>query len=130
MKVSPESILPSQNFLKPKTIAFIFDCIRESKYEDLPPAPIVRRDDKGNLIAIDGHNLIAVKLYRHEQIEVHVANNANDGLQPISDANIQRNKDLYEKYERVIDYYTELQNEGISNFEDLITRYSNLFKGK
>ncbi len=130
MKVSPETILPSQDFLKPKTVAFIFECIREGKYDELPPSPIVRNDDKGNLIAIDGHNLIAVKLYRHEQVEVHLANSSTDGLQPVSDANIQRNKDLYEKFDTVIEDYTKLQAEGISNFENLITRYSDLFQGK
>ncbi len=73
MKVSPKTILPSQNFLKPKTVAFIFDCLRDGNFDDLPPTPIVRKDDNGNLIAIDGHNLIAVRLYRHEDIEVHLA---------------------------------------------------------
>ena len=130
MEVSPKTILPSQDFLKPKTVAFIFNCIRVGKYDELPPAPIVRSDNKGNLIAIDGHNLIAVKLYRHEQIVVHLASNADDGLPPTSDANIQRNRDLHEKFDIVVEEYAKLQADGISNFEDLITRYSELFQGK
>ena len=94
MKVSPDTLLPSQDFLKPQTIRFIVDCIQKGKTEELPPAPIVRKDDKGNLIAIDGHNLIAVKLHRHEDVEIHLANSAEDGLPPTSEANIQRNNDL------------------------------------
>ena len=130
MKVLPETILPSQNFLKPDTVNFIFECLRGNKIEDLPPVPIVRRDNKGNLIAIDGHNLIAVKLYRREEVEVHLASNATDGLPPISDANIQRNKDLFEKFETVLQDYAKLQTEGINNFEDLTSRYNELFQGK
>ena len=127
MRVSPELLLPSQNFLKPRTVAFILACIASGRFDELPPDPIVREDTNGNLIAIDGHNLIAVRLKRGEDIEVHLATSADDGLEPTSDANIQRNKDLKEKYDLVISEYEKLQSEGIRTFTDLVNRYPELF---
>jgi hypothetical protein len=127
MKVSPELILPSQDFLKPRTVTFILECFVKGQLDELPPHPIVRKDDAGNLIAIDGHNLIAVKLKRGEDIEVHLATSPDDGLEPTSEANIQRNKDLKEKYESVIAEAKALQAKGIHSFNDLIGRYPELF---
>ena len=127
MKVSPGQILPSQDFLKPRTVGFILECFATGKLDNLPPAPIVRKDSKGRLIAIDGHNLIAVKLKRNETIEVHLATSPDDGLEPTSEANIQRNKDLKEKYDSVIAEYERLQKDGINTFDDLVNRYPELF---
>lgn len=127
MKVSAEQILPSQDFLKPRTVAFILECFASGKLEELPPSPIVRKDDSGNLIAIDGHNLIAVTLKRGEDIEVHLATSPDDGLEPTSEANIQRDKDLKEKYESVIADSKQLQQEDIRTFRDLVDRYAELF---
>lgn len=127
MKVSPEQILPSQNFLKPSTISFILNCIRAGELEKLPPSPIVREDESGRLIAIDGHNLIAVKMYRSEDIEVHVAESPDDGLPETSEANILRNQDLKDKFEKVLRDRIQLHAEGIDTFQDLIDRYPNIF---
>ena len=127
MKVSPNLISPSQDFLKPKTIRFIMECIKNGEIGKLPPTPIVRMDAKGNLIAIDGHNLIAVRLHRNEDVDVHIAESAKDGLPEISDANIQRNRDLKTKYEFVLAERDRLHEEGIDSFSDLIRLYSDLF---
>ena len=127
MRISPEQILPSQNFLKPRTVAYILDCINSGKFEDLPPDPIVRKDDQNNIIAIDGHNLIAVRLHRGEDIEVHIAASPDDGLAADTEANVQRNKDLKEKFDSVIDNNKQLREEGINTFSDLVNRYSELF---
>lgn len=128
MKISPERLYPSQNFLKPHTIAFILECLRTGAYDKLPPDPIVRADSEGKLIAIDGHNLIAVKLHRNEDINVHVATSSSDGLPSTTEANIQRNTDLKEKYDRAIIDRNHLHDEGIDTFHDLISRYKNLFQ--
>ncbi len=127
MRISPELILPSQNFLKPDTVIFIFNCIERGDLDRLPPPPIVRRGDGNELIAIDGHNLIAVKLYRKEDIEVHPADSAIDGLLTLTEANVQRNKDLYEKFELAVSERNRLYAEGVMSFWDLIKRYPELF---
>lgn len=127
MKVSPDQLLPSQNFLKPGTIAYILDCYETNRLYDLPPNPIVRKDNSGNMIAIDGHNLIAVKLYRGEDINVHMAAHASDGLPETSDANIKRNLDLKEKFDTVLQDRTRTQSDGIHTFSDLMARYPDIF---
>jgi hypothetical protein len=127
MKVSPNQILPSQDFLKAHTIHFIVESINKGELEKLPPSPIVRKDDSGRLIAIDGHNLIAVRCQRNEEIEVHLAHSADDGLPNTSEANIQRNKDLKAKYNSVLLERLRLHEQGIDSFKDLIDRYPDLF---
>lgn len=128
MIISPNKLLPSQDFLKPHTVAFIFDCLQKNAIDLLPPDPIVRQGENGEFIAIDGHNLIAVRLHRGENIEVHVATSADDGLPDTSEANVQRNMDLKEKFEFVLEERARLQREGINNFQDLINRYTDLFQ--
>lgn len=128
MRVSPDEILPSQDFLKPDTVKYIFACIKSGELEKLPPSPIVRKDESGNLIAIDGHNLIAVKLSLGQDIDVHLASSADDGLPADSEANIQRNKDLKEKFESVITVNQQLRETGILTFNDLLDRYKDLFQ--
>lgn len=125
--ISPEVILPSQDYLKPDTVKYIRTCIADGAFDKLPPIPMVREDDRGNLIAIDGHNLIAVRLYRNEKVDVHVARHADDGLPPSSDANIQRNDDLHNKFEAVVAERERIAAGGIVGFRDLIDRYDDLF---
>jgi hypothetical protein len=128
MKVSPDQLLPSQSFLKPDTIAYILKCYKTNRLGDLPPNPIVRKDGSGNLVAIDGHNLIAVKLHRGEEIDIHLAQHAEDGLSPTSDANIKRNLDLKEKFETVLTDRAYVEAEGILTFRELISQYPNFFR--
>jgi hypothetical protein len=127
MLVSPEQIAPSQDFLKEKTIKFIFACLRDGNTDDLPPTPLVRKDEEGKLVAVDGHNLIAVRLFRGEDIEVIVAESSSDGLPPTTEANITRNRELADKYESVLVERQKVAAEGIVTFADLITRYQPLF---
>lgn len=127
MLISPELVTPSQDFLKPSTVAFIFDCIEKGELDRLPPAPIVRQDTDGALVAIDGHNLIAVKLYRQENVEVHLAHSAADGLPPTTEANLLRNEDLKEKFEFAVEERNRLFSEGTTSFWNLIERYPELF---
>ena len=127
MLVSPDKILPSQDFLKPDTVKYILACIKSGELEKLPPSPIVRKDEAGNLVAIDGHNLIAVKLKLNEDIEVHLADSADDGLPEDSDANIQRNEDLKHKFGSVVSESKRIQDAGIYSFNDLVARYEDLF---
>lgn len=127
MKVDPNSILPSQDFLKPSTIRFIAECIRTGAIEMLPPDPIVRTGNDGRLIAIDGHNLIASMCNLGEFIEVHFAQSASDGLPESSEANRLRNIDLANKFDRVLEAQPEVEAKGISSFKDLIAKYTDLF---
>jgi len=127
MFVSPEKIAPSQDFLKEGTVRFIFACLRDGNIEDLPPMPLVRKDDRGNLIAIDGHNLIAVRAFRGEDIEVIVAESSDDGLPSTTEANNARNQELAAKYDFVLDERQKVAAEGIVTFADLIARYQPLF---
>lgn len=127
MLVSPEKIAPSQDFLKERTVQFIFSCLRDGNTEDLPPTPLVRADEEGNLVAIDGHNLIAARQFRGEDIEVVVVESATDGLPPTTEANITRNEELAAKYDSVLDDRRKVAAEGIVTFTDLIARYQPLF---
>ncbi len=127
MLVSPQQIAPSQNFLKEKTVRFIFACLRDGNTDDLPPTPLVRRDEEGNLVAIDGHNLIAMMLFRGENIEVIVAKSSTDGLPPTTEANITRNQELADKFDTVLDERRKVAAEGIVTFADLIARNQPLF---
>lgn len=127
MLVSPEQIAPSQNFLKEQTVKFILTCLRDGNTGDLPPPPLVREDQAGMLVAIDGHNLIAVRSFRGEKVEVVAAASATDGLPPTTEANITRNRELANKYEFVLVERQKVAAEGIVTFADLITRYRHLF---
>jgi len=125
--ISPKKIAPSQDFLKERTVKFIFSCIREGNTEELPPTPLVRKDDEGNLVAIDGHNLIAARQFRGEDIEVIVAESSTDGLPPTTEANIARNEELAAKYDSVLGERQKVAAEGIVTFADLVARYKPLF---
>lgn len=127
MFISPEKIAPSQDFLKERTVKFIFSCLRDGNTEDLPPTPLVRKDEKGNLVAIDGHNLIAARQFLGEDIEVIVAESSTDGLPPTTEANITRNEELAAKYDSVLEERRKVAAEGIVTFADLIARYKPLF---
>jgi len=127
MQISPNQILPSQDFLKEKTVRFILECLTTGNLDELPPTPLVRRDAEGRLVAIDGHNLIAVRHYRQEPIEVIVATSATDGLPPTSEANITRNQELADKYDTVLDEQRRVAAEGITGFGALIEKYPALF---
>lgn len=127
MLVSPEQIAPSQDFLKEKTVRFIFGCLRDGNIDELPPTPLVRKDEEGNLVAIDGHNLIAVRLSRGENIEVIVAESSADGLPPTTEANITRNQELADKFDSVLDERRKVAAEGLVTFADLIACYQSLF---
>lgn len=126
MLVSPLAILPSQDFLKPDTINFIFECIEKDELDKLPPMPIVRKDKNGDLIAIDGHNLIAVMYVLNEAIEVHVAKNANDGIQEIEEADKIRNQQLKAKFDIVLEDRKTVVARGRSTFKELVDKYPSL----
>ncbi len=127
MRVSPKQIAPSQDFLKEKTVKFIFGCLRDGNVDDLPPTPLIRKDEEGGLVAIDGHNLIAVRLFRGEDIEVIVAESSTDGLPPTTEANITRNQELADKFDSVLGERRKVAAEGVVTFADLIARYRSLF---
>ena len=127
MKVDPNSILPSQDFLKPNTVRFISECIEKGEMDELPPDPIVRANHDGRLIAIDGHNLIAKMCDLGELVEVHPAESADDGLPETSEANRLRNIDLANKFDSVVDDQARVEAEGITSFKDLIAKYPELF---
>lgn len=126
-EVSPEEILPSQNFLKEKTVRYIFECISNGRLDDLPPTPLVRKNEAGKLIAIDGHNLIAVRLFRNEPIKVIIAKSPQDGLPPTTEANTERNRELAEKFDTVLEHRDRVEQEGIKSFFELIQKYPELF---
>jgi hypothetical protein len=127
MQVSPEQILPSQDFLKERTVRFIFECLNTDNLEELPPTPLVRKDPEGRLVAIDGHNLIAVRHYRKEPVEVIVATSSTDRLPATSEANVTRNQELADKYDTVLDEQRRVAAEGITSFSALIEKYPDLF---
>lgn len=125
--VDPNSVLPSQDFLKPGTIKHIFESINCGKLDELPPSPIVRTDGDGHLVAIDGHNLIAVKAFLAEDIEVHIASSGDDGIEASTEADAQRNTDLREKYDASVNAQERVSATGVKSFQDLISKYPDSF---
>lgn len=128
MQIPTGQIFPSQDFLKEKTLRFIFECIRTGNEAELPPTPLVRKDDAGKLIAIDGHNLIAVRHYRNEPIEVVMADSVQPVLSPTSEANNARNQELADKYDTVLADQRRVAAEGITSFDNLIAKYPEVFR--
>jgi 8-oxo-dGTP diphosphatase len=127
MKISANQILPSQNFLKATTLEYISLCLETNDLLNLPPTPIVREDNAGSFIAVDGHNLLAVKAFLGEEIEVHLAKSPTDGLPNDSAANISRNEELQKKFDKVIKDRIEAERDGIASFQELIEKYKHSF---
>ena len=126
--VNPKEIKPSQDFLKERTVKFIFDCLKNNQLNLLPPQPVVRRDDQGNLIAIDGHNLIAVYDWLDKKISVFVVEDQDDNLRNYGQGAELRQKDFQEKFQKVTFWREQLKKQGINSFADLRKRYRPLFR--
>lgn len=127
MRVNPADILPTQDFLKAGTVKYIFDCIADNNEAGLPSSPIVRKDSEGNMLAVDGHNLIAVRLALGEDIEVHLATSKIDGLAVKNQKDIDRNADLLEKYNQISELRAQTVLAGINAFQDLIDQNQEMF---
>jgi hypothetical protein len=127
--VKPREVAPSQDFLKENTVKFILECIKNNEESKLPPTPILRKDDDGQLVAIDGHNLLAVMAYFDRTLEVHVAQSNEDGLPTIDEASVIRNQDLRNKFDSCLNDRDEARKNGIYSFKDLIDKYPQLFEG-
>ncbi len=124
IKVKTSEILPSQDFLKRKTVEYILDCIKKKKNDKLPPTPIVRNDpDSSKYIAIDGHNLIAVYDLMKKDINVFLVDSRNDELKEVAKSSIdavkKRNREVFEKYDRVVENVKMLKSKKIDSFETL-----------
>ena len=128
MLVNPNTISPSQDYLKENTVKFIFECIENGDEDKLPPPPIIRRDHEGQFVAIDGHNLLAVMAYLGRDSEVHVASNAKDGLSDDNEANKVRNQDLFNKFESCLIERDIVYAQGLSSFSKLIKLYPEIFR--
>ena len=118
--VGPHRVLPSQNDLNKDTLLFIFRCYRDQKIKDLPPPPIVREDPVTKiLIAIDGHNLLAINTSLGKDTQVYVASSPTDVLEGKSDAIKLRNRDLYEKFDQVLGLVSQK-----NTFKTLLKKYN------
>ncbi len=120
--LDPGNIKPSQDFLKPDTLAFIEENYNRGFLDKLPPTPIVRENPQGEYIAIDGHNLLAFYASKNLECEVYVAENKNDGLIGDSEMVQKRNQDLFEKYDRALVEANRLAEKGIVSMVDLVKR--------
>ncbi len=126
VKTNPSEVRPSQDFLKENTLRFIKENYEKGNFDKLPPTPIVRKDNEGRFIAIDGHNLLAFYYIKNLDCEVYVAESKDDGLLGDSDMVTKRNKDLFEKYEVVLGEAESLTQKGIRTIGDLCKLSSNL----
>lgn len=126
--IDPREVAPSQNFLKEHTVRFILECLRKGDEASLPPEPILRLDAEGKPVAIDGHNLLAVRAFMNQQQDVHIASSPEDGLIGDSEGNAARNEDLRNKFVSSLVERDEVAAEGITSFDDLIRKYPDLFK--
>ncbi len=123
VNVDPNTVAPSQDFLKEKTLNFIFECIRNRREYELPPTPIVRKDQAGKLVAIDGHNILAAMTHLGRNVDVHVATSKTDGLIDNSEATKLRNKDLFDKFGESLEERDKTIKSGVSTFHDLVNKY-------
>lgn len=130
MTVDPNGIYPSQSFLKTKTFKYIFECLRTGQRDKLPPPPIVRDDGQGHYVAIDGHNLLAVMAFRHEPVEVLVADSTDPVLPETSEANIQRNRALQASYGTVLAEREKVRQKGYATFADIVRKYRSIFESE
>lgn len=126
MLIRPEDVYPSQDFLKPETVKYIFRCIHSDQLELLPAPPIVAKIN-GTYVAVDGHNLLAVYHYMREPIEVHVAKNRDDGIDESIEGAKERNFNLKKKFALLLQARESAKQKGINTFADLISKYSTLF---
>ena len=113
-------VRPTQDFLKEDTLKHIVQCYKTGNLEKVPPPPIVRKDADDSLVAIDGHNLLAVNYLLGKSTEVFIAKDSNDKYPGESEAIIKRNKDLNEKYDSAIVSSRELEIKGIKTIKDLV----------
>ncbi len=120
IKINPATVRPSQDFLKADTLAFIKENYEKGFFDKLPPTPIVRENNNGGYIAIDGHNLLAFYASLNSECEVYVAENKEDALIGDSEMVSKRNKDLYEKYDTALIEAGKLIEKGIGSIEDLL----------
>ncbi len=127
--MTPDTIQPSQDFLKPSTIGFIISCIKNEQYDELPPRPMIRQDDQGNYVAIDGHNLLAVMCFLGRAVDVHLAATASDGIQGHGAAIEQRNADLLTKFDSCLTDRDSTAAKGIKTMSDLVASHQSLFNG-
>jgi nicotinamide mononucleotide adenylyltransferase len=127
--VDPKKVLPSQDFLKDGTVRMITNALATGQLDRVPPPPIIRAVGFSTCpVAIDGHNLLAVKLLMGENCLVYLAEHSNDHL-PLSanePAVSQRNRDLTEKFAASEDEARQLFAQGITGMPGLLTRYPDL----
>lgn len=133
--VDPRKLKPSQDFLKLGTVAHIRRCISDNDESKLPPPPVVRFIKTVGvecIVAIDGHNLIAVRFYLKEKIRVWVADNCYDHLpMSYSDTGIvaARVDELLEGFDDVESKWRITRKRGIKTFKDLVTKYQQEIEG-
>jgi hypothetical protein len=113
--------------LKPNTIHHILRLLAEGKSEALPPAPILRRLNKVQLVAVDGHNLLAVMAFLGRTCEVHIATSPTNGIADDSNASESRNKDLAVKFDSAIDDSIHVSAQGLPTIDSLVNANLELF---
>ncbi len=119
LKTNPSVIRPSQDFLTEDTLNFIKRNFEAGDFGKLPPAPVVRKDENGRYVAIDGHNILAFYSLKNMECDVYVAERKEDKLEGDSEMIVKRNQDLFEKYELVLEEANVLRTRGISTINDL-----------
>lgn len=127
--INPKQIIPSQNFLKDDTVRMIVDALASGQVSCLPPPPLVRTVSfSPRLVAIDGHNLLAVKLLLGENCLVYVTDDHDDTLPtftPNGGVN-QRNKELKEKFDISESEARHLYKSGVTGLEFILANYPDL----
>ena len=121
IKINPSLIRPSQDYLKGDTLDYIKQNFEAGDLEKLPPSPIVRKDEDGGYVAIDGHNLLAFYSLRNMECGVYVAESKDDKIEGDSEMILKRNKDLFEKYDTALQEAHSLKEKGIVTIKDLCT---------
>jgi inorganic pyrophosphatase/exopolyphosphatase len=87
----------------------------------------VCKDKEGRLVAVDGHNLLAVRFQRKEPVDVVIIKSEHEQLPGASAAIIERNRQLKTKYADVSRRRCQTVDRGIVSFADLVAKYTDVF---
>ena len=130
--VKGSQVRPSQDWLREDTVRYILACYAEHRESELPPPPLVRHNpETRELVAIDGHNLLAVADFLGKEIEVYAVDSSEDRMVENNvyrkDMVEKRNAELAEKFDSSLRGHEDAKAAGINSFVDLRNKYAYLW---
>lgn len=85
-------VIPSQDYLKGRTMQALIGYVEDKKPDLIPPPPIVLRVEDKSFVALDGHNLIALQALQKRRCMVYVMDSISDSLHTPDDIPISEDR--------------------------------------